>query len=173
MGGLVCVIAGAGLLGLLMCGALALRAAVAVANRVVGRPEPKRPAWIDSPDDEENWDAWHEADPPPRPKKAIPEPAVGRGMAITLAAGGVTSLLVAVLVLALEAVFDDPLEPDEGRVAMAVLTLPLSFVGTALLLTAMLPTTFPRAALVSFAYHAIGLAMVGAVGGAIALLLWA
>jgi hypothetical protein len=176
MGGLVCVIGGAGLLGLLMCGALALRAAVAVANRVVGRPEPTRPAWIDSPEDEENWDAWDEAERPRRPKKAIPEPTVGRGMAIAFAAAGVTAMLVVMFAGAIGLVVDeffDSVNDDVRAVTLAALGLPLGFAATAALLTPMLPTTFRRAALVSFVYHAIGLVVLGAVGGAIVFVLWA
>ena len=57
------------------------------------------------------------------------------------------------------------------KVVLALLTLPFAFLGAALLLTAMLPTTFGRAALVSFVYHALVLVLVGSVGGTIAALL--
>ena len=54
---------------------------------------------------------------------------------------------------------------------LVLFTLPFAFFGSALLLSAMLPTTFSRALLVAFIYHFLTVVLVVVVGGTIAGLL--
>lgn len=172
MRGAVCSFAGVGLLVVLLIGALILRMAVAAVNRFAGPQRPKAeggPLYADW-----DWDGEEEDERSLRGgTKAVPEPSVGRAMAVTGTAGVLTTVFGVLTAVLLETVADDPFDRDEeGQiVALAVLTLPLSCFGATLLFMAMLPTTFLRAAAVAFVHHALSVGLVVIVGGAIALLL--
>lgn len=173
MGGAVCGVGLVAFLVLLFVGAFVLRAAVAISNRLTGPPKPDAAEPADRFEDWD-WDGELEGERRRRePEKAIPEPGVGRGMMIASTAGVLAVLFGVLLALVFEALDDDPFDRDEEArfAALGVLTLPFSFIGTALVLTAMLPTTFPRAALVAFLYHALALAVLAAVAGSIVLVL--
>ena len=173
MGGAMCGVGLVAFLTLVLVGAMILRAAVAIANRLTGPPKPDR---TESEDRFEDWDWDGELEDERRrrkPEKAIPEPGLGKGMMIASTAGVLTVLFGVLLATALDMLIDDPFDRDEtGQVAaLAVFTLPFSYIGTALVLTGMLPTTFSRAALVAFLYHALGLGVLAAVAGTIVLVL--
>jgi hypothetical protein len=169
MGGVVCLFAGVGVLVGLVLGAALLRAAVSVANAMIdprkANPEPADPLadW--------DWDGEPEDEKPRRKKeKAVPEPGVGKGMMIASTIGAMTAFVAIVLAIFASAVADDLFDGDEpAQIFVLVLfTLPFAFVGTALLLTAMLPTTFSRAALVAFIYHFLTLILLVVIGGTLA-----
>lgn len=155
MGEALCFVAGFGFLVLLLVGSLALRASVAIANRLVGPTKPEAPE-----DEFEEWDWDGELDDERArrtPKAAIPEPGFGKGMMVASTVAVLTALFGVLVALALEAVDADLNHDEEVAVALTVFTLPFSFFGAALVLMPMLPTTFGRAALVSFVYHTIAL----------------
>jgi hypothetical protein len=165
--GAVCFFGGLGFLVALVVGSVILRAAVALANRIIGPPKPK----VETVDRFEDWDWDGELeDAKPRKKgkeKAVPEPGIGKGMMIASTVYVLTAFIGVVLAVFFEAVADDVFDGDEGAqiVLVVLFALPLGFVGMALLLTAMLPTTFSRAALVAFIYHFFALLVLGIIGG--------
>jgi hypothetical protein len=168
--GFVCIFGGIGLLVAMVLGAAFLRAAVSVANRVVR--EPKADPFADW--DDEEWEEWKEWEKDERSRrrrvKAIPEPGMGKGMLVSAAVGVLTVLAGYILGALVEAVEPGAFRGD-GELAVlvvAALALVLGFAGTTLILTAMLPTTFGRAALVAFLYHVIAVLAVLTIGGAIA-----
>lgn len=151
----------------LLIGSVTLRAAVAIANRSIGPLKAKRADpfpdwdWDDDPEDEE----------PRRPQKAIPEPGLGKGMMIASTLGVVSAFIGVVLAVLggdmAEAMFDE----KEQVVALVAGAVPFSFAGATLLLVAMLPTTFWRAALVAFLYHIFAVLLLGGTFGTIVVLL--
>ncbi|MBN9117643.1 MAG: hypothetical protein J0I06_00475 [Planctomycetes bacterium] len=153
----------------LVVGAVALRAAVSIANRTVGPPKERTDPFADW-----DWDGdWEDEKPRRSAEKAIPEPGLGKGMMVSFAVVVLTAFIGAVLGVLAEAVADDLLEGDEGaRVALlALFTLPLGFVGAALVFAATLPTTFSRAALVAVVYHFFALVLAAVVVGSVAVAL--
>ena len=78
-----------------------------------------------------------------------------------------------VLAILGRALADDPFNGDDGAeiIVLVVFTLPFAFVGSALLLSAMLPTTFTRGLLVAFIYHFLMVVLLVVIGGTIAGLL--
>lgn len=152
MAGIVCFAAGLGFVIVLLMGSLFLLASVGVCNRLVGPP---RPAPAEDPYEDWDWDGEREDERARRtPEKAIPEPGFGKGMMIASTVGMLSALFAVMAAGVLEAVDFDINRDEEVAVAVTVLTLPFSFFAAALVLVPMLPTTFGRAALVSFVYHA-------------------
>jgi hypothetical protein len=150
--GLACVAAGLGLLLGLLIGAALLRAAVSIANRVSGPLKQERF------DPVEDWD-WDDEPEDPRPRrtgeKAIPEPAVPKAMMIASTTGVVNVFIGLVLAVFAEALDVGDLDDGPAVVLFVLFLVPLGCAATALLLTVMLPTTFWRAALVSFVQYAL------------------
>lgn len=153
----------------LLVGSALVRAAVSLANRVVGRTEP--------PDTFGQWDDWDSDDEPAyvksrrrgRDGRAIPEPGIASGMLITLVSGLIHAGAGAVCAVLAEAVTDDRPGGEEiaAVVALALVALVVTFVVHAFLLVLLLPTTFGRAALVGFFHYlivgVIALVVVGAI----------
>lgn len=148
--------------GLLM-GSILLRVSVAVANRFPGKSAPP-------PDEFGQWDDWDSDDPGPnarpRNERAVPEPSIATGMLVTFVLGVASAVGYLALAFVLGEVFGFD-GPDEGPVLVLLFLFGLPFTGLALtlLLVALVPTTFARAAFVAFVYHllvAFGLAAVGA-----------
>lgn len=160
--GLLCVLLVALPIGLLV-GAVILRAAVSLANKVVGG-SPDQEA-----EDDYDWDS-DEDDPPTRrtrPGGAVPVPGLGRAVLIVFAAGLANVLVGIVVGLAFGAAraagggFNGP----GPRLAAQLVSLPFGFLVSACIGGAMLPTTFPRACLVTLFQYLIGLVIVAVVGG--------
>lgn len=150
----------------LLAGSAVLRAAVAVANRLVGPPKDRTP----EPLYDWDWDGEEEAKPRRAGRKVIPEPGFGKGMMIASTIGMATVFVALVLAVFAEVVAEDLFEGAGAArvVVLAVLALPFAFVGASLLLAAMLPTAFRRAALVAFLYHLFGGGLVLVVAGVLA-----
>ena len=163
--GIACFAAGIGLLIGMVAGAAVVRAAVALANRLIG---PVKPPARD-PVEDWDWDAEPEEERPRRKSesRAIPEPGVGKGMMIASASNVLTAFVGFVLGAMAEELEPGAMDDGWGALALAVCTLPFGFAALALLLVPMLPTTLLRAAQVSFLYHVIGSLILLAVGGAI------
>jgi hypothetical protein len=167
--GAVCFFGGFGLLVVLVLGAALLRAAVSLANTMIdprkANPEPVDPfaGW--------DWDGELEDEKPRRKKKekAVPEPGMGKGMMIASTLGVATAGIAIVLAAFGHVVADDLFRGDDGAeiFVFVLCTLPFAFVVAALLLTAMLPTTFSRALLVAFIYHFLAAVLLVVVGGTI------
>ncbi len=145
-----------GLVAALLVGSVIVRAAVALANRILG------PAEV--PDTFGQWDDWDSDEPAPKPRKhktrVIPEPGLATGMLVTLLSGLVgPGGIVVCAVLAREA-FNDLDGPDElVPLAFLILLLPIGFGLLTLLLSMLLPTTFWRAARVAFLHYLIVFAL--------------
>lgn len=152
-----------GLLIGMVAGAAVLRAAVALANRMIG---PVRTAHVLV--DDWDWDAEPEEERPRRTRdaRAIPEPSVGKGMAIASAANVLTAFVAFVLGTVAEetGVLD---EEAGGAIVVGLIALLCGSAGFTVLLVPMLPTTFTRAALVAFLYYLFGLLILLVVGGAV------
>ena len=152
-----------GLLIGMVAGAAVLRAAVALANRLIGPVKPAR-----DPVDDWDWDAEPEEERPRRKsdERTIPEPGVGKGMMIASA----TNVLTAFVGFVLGTVADDAGILDEeagGAIVVGLIALLFGSAGFAVLLVPMLPTTFTRAALVAFMYYLFGLLILLVVGGGV------
>lgn len=173
MGGFVCFLVAVGLLVGMVLGAALLRASIALANSMIdprkAEPDPEDPFadW--------DWDGELEDERARRKKKkkAIPEPGVGKGMVIASTIGAATTFVAVVLAVLGSVVAEDLFDGDETAeiFVLVLFTLPFAFVGTALLLAAMLPTTFSRGALVAFIYHFFTLLLLVVIGGTLAGLL--
>jgi hypothetical protein len=167
--GAACLLAGVGFLVALLIGSTVLRAAVSVANRMVG-PAKARAERAD-PFADWDWDGDLEDEEPRRRggEKAIPEPGLGKGMMIASTIGVLTAAIGIVLGVFTEATAGELFDGDEETqiALLALFTLPLGYVGATLLLTAMLPTTFGRAAVVAFVYHLFALILLVVGGGTI------
>jgi hypothetical protein len=164
MGGLVCFIAGLGLLIGLLGGVAVVRAAVGVTNRLLGPPRAKA---FDT-DEEWEWEEWDEPEELHRKgEKAIPEPGFGRAVAIAFAGGVVNAVAAFILVVVGEAVDAGDLDDGPALVLLVLFAGPLGFAALTLFLTAALPTTFWRAALVAFVHYAIVLLIALVVGGGV------
>jgi magnesium-transporting ATPase (P-type) len=153
----------------LLLGSVMLRTAVRIANRSIGPLKAKRadsfPDW--------DWDGDLEDEEPRHPQKAIPEPGLGKGMMIASTLGVVTVFIGIALAVFADTVAEDLFEGDEDTqiALLAMFTLPLAFVSSTLLLAVMLPTTFWRAALVSFVTHVFALILFAVVVSAVVVLL--
>lgn len=151
LAGMLCML----LIGLpigLLIGALILRGAASLANRCVGSAD--RPYY----GDDEDWEDY------PRSRKkrhrrfaGIPEPEIGRGMLIMLVifivnaavSYGIRQVVGPVVVNAGAGPF------PRGQVLSQLFGLPIGFLVLSSMLTVMLPTSFPRACLVSLFYYVI------------------
>jgi hypothetical protein len=157
----LCVLVVALPIGLLI-GAAILRAAVSLANKVVGGGRKSSDRWDDEYGDYDDDDY--------RPRRrgrrddggAIPEPTLGRGMLIVFVNGIVNFVVGFVLGLMIAAAM--PNKPTETVQLVAnVIGLPIGFLTAAGLLTVMLPTTFPRACLVVLFQYLIVFAIVAVI----------
>lgn len=121
-----------------LIGAIILRAAVALYNSIVGRSS----------------------------LSTVPEPAFGKAMGITFLTSLIQLVVRFVLTLAGGAAAQGS-RTDGGLIALGVglLAIPVSFLVMAGLLAAMLPTTFPRASLVTLFYFLIAILVVAVVVG--------
>jgi hypothetical protein len=155
--GFVCVLGGVGVLCALLTGGALVRAAVTIANRVLGPPKEK------SVDPIEDWD-WDDDLEPARPRlrvgdKVIPVPGYGAAMGIAflaaLAAG--VGFVVLGMVTDISGIAD--MEDEWTRAAVGVFTVPAEFAALTLVLTLLLPTTLTRAALTAFVHHALVLSV--------------
>ena len=156
----------AAVLVLLVVGATLFRAAVALANAVLG---PQRMdaslAWDwEAAEDEGDFEELR------RRARAIPEPGLGQGMLILFAAGMV-QLLIGVVT---EGLFDlDGREfgdPDEW-LPPHLLGLALGYAVTTGIVSSMLPTTVRRAAVATLFFYLITLLIAGLIVGVIAFVL--
>jgi hypothetical protein len=167
--GAVCCFGSFGLLVVLVLGSALLRAAVSLANTMID-PRKANPEPVD-PFADWDWDGELEDEKPRRKKKekAVPEPGMGKGMMIASTLGAATAFVAIVLAIFGSVVAEDLFEDDEpARIFVLVLfTLPFSFIGSALLLAAMLPTTFSRGLLVTFIYYFLTVILLVVVGGTI------
>lgn len=159
IGVMLCVLVFALPLGLLI-GAVILRAAVSFANKCL--PQPTRRYYDD---DEDDWGDWDDEDRPRRGRrrahgKAIPEPSMGQAMLIVFVGavvGFVASIPINVAMGAGVAGVggNDP----RPQLLASLIQLPIGFLINAGVLTAMLPTTFPRACLVVVFEYLIAIAI--------------
>lgn len=151
--GVLCVIALVAIPIGLLIGAVILRAACWAANKCLPQPSSRY-------DDDDDYD-WDEDDRPRRRRrssaKAIPEPSMGQAMGIvfvnfiiSFVVGGAIGFVVGAGGMA-----RDP----AAVIAMQGINLVLGFFIAAGVITAMLPTTFPRACLVVLFQYLIVLAI--------------
>jgi hypothetical protein len=144
IGVLLCVLVVALPLGLLI-GAVILRAAVSFANKCLPQPTSR---YYD--DDDDDWETEYR----PRPRRgsgarAIPEPGMGQAMLIVFV-NGIVGFVVSIPINVAMGVGlagaggNDP----AAQIIASLIQLPIGFLINAGVLTAMLPTTFPRACLV-------------------------
>jgi hypothetical protein len=138
-----------GVLIILFVGSALLRAAVAMANRVIGPIVPKNTTigWDWDADDEEEEEELHEAS-----RLAMPEPGISQGMLIVFLAL-VVNLAVSLFLAAVldtRRPFDWADDPGLHLFATAV-----GFVAMLGLLAGMLPTRAGRAALATLFFHLI------------------
>lgn len=152
---------------LVVAGAL-LRLAVALANKVVGPGKPKArsggiPEW--------DWDDWDDepggSDAPVRPPRfapVIPEPGTVNATVIVFATAVVFGVAFVVLGVLAEELVGLRMWRDESKVLIGLLGFPVAAGAMTLLLVWMLPTTFWRAAMVTFLYGVVILAFLLFVG---------
>lgn len=95
----------------------------------------------------------------------VPDPSFGKAMGITLA-NFVAHMIVNIpLSMAMGGGQMAPGQPpNAGQIVSGLLALPIGFLVMAGMLTALLPTTFVRALLVSLCYMAIGIAVAIVIG---------
>jgi hypothetical protein len=170
LGGIACFGLAVGFFVVLLIGSVVLRAAVSIANRSAG---PVRAEVVD-PFPDWDWDDESEDEPRRSGEKAIPEPGLAKGMMITSTIAVLTAFIGVVLRVLTEDLADAMFGGDDEVVqivALVVVALPFSFAGATLLLVAMLPTTFWRAALVAFLHHIFAVFLLGVVFGTIVVLL--
>jgi hypothetical protein len=154
--GVICVILLIGIPFYLLIMAVILRAACWAANKCL----PQSTSRYD--DDYDDYDDWDDEDRPRSRRryfsaKAIPEPGLGQAMLIVfvnLIIGFVVGGALGV-VMAAGGMANDP----AARLVIQAMNLVLSFLITAGVLTAMLPTTFPRACLVVLFMYLIVIAI--------------
>src|SRR5215475_3499490 len=95
MNGMLCVIAGLGLLMCLLAGGAVVRASCTISNRLLGPVREKVRDTIEEYD--WDWDAEEEEKPPPLTgEKAVPEPSIGKAMMIA-STGGVVNVFIALV----------------------------------------------------------------------------
>jgi hypothetical protein len=152
--GILCVVLVALPLGLLI-GAVILRAAVSFANKCLPQPRSRY---------DDDYDDWDDYDDRPRSRrrsssKAIPEPSMGQAMGIVFVnfiVGFVVSIPINIAMGAgVAGAGGDP----AARLIASLIQLPIGFLINAGVLTAMLPTTFPRACLVVLFEYLIAIAI--------------
>ena len=164
--GLLCSL-GAGLTVLLVAGAL-LRLAATVTGGLVRVTKGKRGDWVDV--SRWDWDDWDDGyGPPARPRRerAVPEPGTGMSMAVLLLSG-LAGLIGFFLTGFLAEGVGFRMSREETKLAVAVLNLPVAALALTVMLSAWLPTTFWRAAMVVFVFGFILLG-VGALAGMVVL----
>ena len=144
IGMVLCVLVFALPIGLLI-GAVILRAAVSFANKCLPQPRSRYD------DDYDDWDDDYRPRSRRRaPAGAIPEPSMGQAMLIVfvnMIVGFVVSIPINVAMgvgFAGQGGGNDP----AASIIASLIQLPIGFLIAAGVLTAMLPTTFPRACLV-------------------------
>ena len=148
---------------LLVIGSTLFRAAVAVANMVIGPEKPDASLlwdWEAAEDDEE----FEEVS---RKLQAIPEPGLGQGMIIVLLFG-IAELIIGYL---LEGMFRLDRARRRGDVEewlpLHLLGLSISFLVMTSLVSSMLPTTGKRAAVATFFFYLICFLVIGVIVGVI------
>ena len=149
----------------LALGAAILRGAVALANRIVG------PVKTDTFG---NWDDWDSDDEPAYVrsrrrggKRAIPEPGIGKCILMLFATSLISLVVTYVLAYFAQELLDLRMRGEESQIAAAVISLPVTFAALTLVLVALLPTTFWRAAMVGFLYYLIILVLAAIIGGSV------
>lgn len=139
----------------LLVGAMILRSAVSLTNRVVGAGESRR--YEDEDDDD-----YFALPPPSSSEEAVPTPSIGKGMVIVL--------LIAIAHVIVGFVIRLPVgaggmnvngNPFQGTgLLVQLISLPIGFVISAAILSGMLPTRFARGCLVTLFEFLIILAIV-------------
>jgi hypothetical protein len=150
--GLLCGLGGV-LLAALVAGSL-LRLAVSVSNRVVG-PQTPSPGGIA----EWDWDDWDDEYSAPartrRGSKTIPEPGLGKCTVIVFVTALGYVLGFVLLMFAAEELLGLRVGREDAQLVVALFALPVGDLALCVLLFSMLPTTFWRAAMVTFVYNLI------------------
>jgi len=151
--GIFCVCAGlaGGLLGL----AALLKLAVVMTNRMVGAP-PAEKAPSRGGIAEWDWDDWDDEEDsalarPSRRKQAIPEPGVLKCAGVVVITSFAAVLGFVLLTFAAESV-GLRMRRGETQFAIALVDLPIVALTLSVMLVASLPTGFWRAAMVTFIY---------------------
>jgi hypothetical protein len=158
LAGLVCGCGGG--LAVLLVAALLLRLSVSAANRVVGPARARARAGAGRIA-EWDWDDWDDEDDYPAPTgpsargpNVIPEPGIIKcGALVFLTAFAAVFGFVLLGFVAEE--LGLRMRRDETRIAVVIFDLPVAGLALSVLLVATLPTTFWRAALVTFLYGLI------------------
>jgi hypothetical protein len=147
--GLLCGCAGV-LLAALVAGSL-LRLAVSLANKAVDQHLP-----VSGGIAEWDWDDWDdEYEAPTRPRrgsKVIPEPGIIKCAALLFVSALVYGLAFVLLMFAAED-FLGPRMRGDAQLVVGLFALPAGDLALTVLLLSMLPTTFWRAAMVTFIYN--------------------
>jgi hypothetical protein len=147
----------------LLIGAVILRAAISIANKVLGPP--RQSEWDDEYDGSARRRRRFGSD------GVIPEPGIGKAMLIVLATGFVNFIVSFAIGFAIGAGGAAAQANAQRTQALAQLAgLPVSFLVMSGMLTMMLPTTFPRACLVTVFQFLISLLIVGVIFGAFLLM---
>ena len=151
----------------LVIGSTFFRAAVAVANKMVGPVKPSASlAWDwEAADDDEEFEEIN------RKLQAIPEPGLGQGMLIILVVGVVQFVLLFLLegMFRLDCARRD--EDLEDWLPFHLLGFAIGFAVMTGMSASMLPTTGKRAALATFFFYVITLAVAALIVGVIAFVL--
>mgnify|MGYP002780758880 CR=1 FL=1 len=183
--------AGAAIAGVLCClivaiplglaiGSVILRAGVSVANKILGaKPGTSRRRDRDRDDDDEGGyeedrygrrDRYGDRDRYDRDDSGevepIPEPSLGWGMLIVLAAGIVNGIIGFIIALGVFGVMQ-PNTPEKEKAAELIanlISMPVGFLSLAGFSSLMLPTTFPRGMLVAAMYYVIAIAVALVIG---------
>ncbi len=157
-----------GILLILLVGSSLLRLAVSIANRLVG-PVKNRVA-PSGGIAEWDWDDWDDEYSTPTKRGwsgqdgfAIPEPGFPKCAGILVLTALASAFGFFLLTLAAEAVGLRP-HSDDTQLAILILDLPVASFALTLLLVAMAPTTFWRAAMVAFLYAFIVLGFAVGIG---------
>jgi hypothetical protein len=153
--GLVCL-CGAAALVVLVAAAL-LRLSVSITNRMVG-PGKVRSGGIA----EWDWDDWDDEYASPRARRktgAVPEPGLGKCTAIVFGTALVFVLGFILMAFAGEELIGLRMWRDESKLAVAIFAFPVADLALLVLLIALLPTTFWRAAMVVFVHNLVVLGL--------------
>ena len=163
LAGVLCACAAAAS-AVLVAGAL-LRLAVTLSNRVAG-PAPARTGAPQGGIPEWDWDDWDDEFAPARKRRAagpIPHPGMVKACAITFVTAVVFALGFVLTGFAVEEIGMRMWRGDT-KAAVALVNLPVAALAMAVQLVLMLPTTFWRAAMVTFVFGLALFALAALVG---------
>jgi hypothetical protein len=167
LAGLVCGCGGA--VAAVLVAASLLRMSVSVTNKFVGPAKEK--ARVSGGVPEWDWDDWDDEYTTParrqRTKGPIPEPGIITCATITFATAVVFVLGCIVLTVIAEEALGLRMWRDESKLAVVFLNLPVAGLMLTVLMIVMLPTTFWRAAMVTFVYGLVLLAITVFIGAVV------